>query len=98
MEFTTKEVGDTTYVMKMFPAMFGLSIVNRMEKEGGSPEIIKDVITKGATIGSVAITDAKFNTHFAGKYEDIMTLFYEILKYNKLMPDEQGNGEGSEEQ
>ena len=48
MENEIKQIGETSYVLKLFPAMTGLSIISRIEKSGGFTEdIILEVITKG---------------------------------------------------
>lgn len=98
-EIVVKEIGETGYVLKLFDTMVGLKLMEKLQNEGFSPEVIRDAITKGSSIGSVSITEAKFNTHFRGKYKEMMELFTEILKYNNLVPEdgEQGNEEGSEE-
>ena len=99
-EVVIKEIDGVSYILKMFPAMVGLSFISRLEREGMSPEVIRDVIIKGAGIGSTNITEAKFNTQFAGKYKPMMELFAEVLKYNNLFPEaegEEGNEEGSGE-
>lgn len=104
MENEIKQIGETSYVLKLFPAMTGLSIISRIEKSGGFTEdIILEVIAKGCAIGSTSIDRKKFDKHFAGKYAEMMELFAEILKYNKLFPEaqeaegEEGNEEGSED-
>lgn len=99
-DLVVKEIDGSSFVLKLFPAMVGLSFISRLEREGMSPEVIRDVIIKGAGIGSVTMTEAKFNTQFAGKYKPMMELFAEVLKYNNLFPEaegEEGNEEGSEE-
>lgn len=99
-ELTIKEVGGTSYVMKMIPTMTALGIVNKLEKQGFTPEVIFEVVSKGATIGSATIDIKKFDKHFAGKIKELMELFAEILKHNNLFPDaegEAGNEDGSEE-
>lgn len=104
MEEITKQIGETTYVLKLFPTMLGLSIINRLQAAGAhTEEIILDVVTKGATIGSVTIDRKKFDKHFQGKYKELIELFGEILIHNKLFPDvevegEEGNEEDSENQ
>ncbi len=98
MEATTKEINGTTYVLKMFPTMTGLRLVQTLQREGFAPEVIREVVTKGASIGSTAIDEKKFDSHFRGKYAELMELFAEVLKYNDLFPDEsEGKEEGSEE-
>lgn len=99
-EVVVKEIGGTSYVLKLFPTITGLRIMQSLERDGFTPETIRDTIVKGCGIGSTAMTEAKFDTHFRGKYREMMELFAEILKYNNLFPEtdgEEGNGEGSEE-
>lgn len=96
----TKEIGGTTYVLKMFPTMTGLGMISKLEKNGFTDEVILEVITKGASIGSLSIDRKKFDQHFQGKYKELMELFAAVLKYNNLFPEdegEEGNEEGSEE-
>ena len=97
MENTVKKIGDTEYVLKLFPTMTGLGIVNKLERQGFAPEVVLEVVTKGAAIGSVAIDEKKFNKHFQGKYAELMELFAEILKCNKMFPEDEGNAKDSEE-
>lgn len=98
-EVVIKEIGDSSYVLKLFPTMVGMRIMQSLEREGFSPETIRECVVKGCSIGSVGMTEAKFDTHFRGKYKEMMELFAEILKYNNLFPEEgeEGNEEGSEE-
>ena len=98
-EVVVKEIGGTGYVLKLFPTMVGMRIMQSLEREGFSPETIRECVVKGCSIGSTGMTEAKFDTHFRGKYKDMMELFAEILKYNNLFPEdgEEGNEEGSEE-
>lgn len=100
MEDVTKDIGGTQYVLRLFPTMTGLTIVNRLEREGFSPEVVFEVVSKGASIGSIAIDRKKFDTHFRGKYAELMELFGEILLHNKMFPEakaEEGNELDSEE-
>ena len=98
-EVVIKEIGGISFSLKLFPAMVGLNVIGRLEREGMAGEVIREVIVKGASRGSVAITEKSFDSLFAGKYKEMMELFTEILKYNNLVPEdgEQGNEEGSEE-
>lgn len=96
--FETCEVGGQTYRLKLIPALKALGIINKLEKHGFSPEVVLEVISSGAAIGGMDFTEKKFNTHFAGKLQDAMSLFAEVLKYNKMFPEaEEGNGEDSED-
>ena len=99
-EVVIKEIGGISFSLKLFPAMVGLNVIGRLEREGMAGEVIGEVIVKGASRGSVAITEKSFDSLFAGKYKEMMELFAEILKYNNLFPEaegEEGNEEGSEE-
>lgn len=93
MEDKIIEIGGTSYTLRLFPTMTGLSIVNKLERQGFAPEVVLEVVGKGATIGSVAIDEKKFNSHFRGKYAELMELFAEILKYNKMFPEESTEGD-----
>lgn len=97
VELTIKEIGGTSYVMKMIPTMSALSIVSKLEKQGFTPDVIFEVVSKGAKMMSVDITPKRFDEHFAGKIKELMELFAEILKFNNLFPEEEGNENGSEE-
>lgn len=98
MEEMIKEIGETSYSLKLFPTMTGLGIVQKLEREGFSPEVVFEVVSKGASIGSLLIDRKKFDNHFRGKYGELMELFGEILKYNKIMPEvEEGNEQDSGE-
>lgn len=98
VEIKTVEISGKAFVLKLIPTMSALSIVQRLEREGFTPEVIFDVVSKGAMIGSVNITQKKFDEVFAGKIKELMELFAEVLKYNNLVPDaDEGNESGSEE-
>lgn len=100
MELEIVEIGETSYSLKLFPTMAALEIINKLEKQGFTPEVIFEVVSKGATIGSVLIDRKKFDSHFRGKLKEVMELFAAILKHNKLLPEDEGvegNEEGSEE-
>lgn len=99
-EAVVKEIDGVGYVLKLFPTMVGLNFISRLERDGMAPEVIRDVVVKGCSIGSVGMTEAKFDNQFKGKYKQMMELFAEILKYNNLFPEaegEEGNEEGSED-
>lgn len=99
-EVVVKEIDGTGYVLKLFPTTTGLRIRQSLERDGLTPETMRDTVVKGCSIGSTAMTEAKFDTHFRGKYREMIELFTEILKYNNLFPEvegEEGNAEGSEE-
>ena len=92
------EIGGTSYVLKLFSTTTALNVVNKLEKQGFSPEVVFEVVSKGAGIGSVAIDQKKFDKHFAGKIKELMELFGEVLKYNNLLPEgDEGNESDSDE-
>lgn len=100
MELEIKEIGETSYNLKLFPTMTALEIISKLEKQGFTPEVIFEVISKGANIGSVVIDRKKFDNHFRGKLKDVMELFAAVLKYNNLFPEDEateGNEDGSDE-
>lgn len=97
VEVVTKEVAGKTFVLKLIPTMAALGIIHKLETFGPTPEVIFDVISKGSKMGSVDITQKRFDEVFAGHIRDVHILFAEILKYNNLTSEEEGNEEGSEE-
>lgn len=97
VEMVTKEVAGKTFVLKLIPTMAALGIVNKLETQGFTPEVIYEVVSKGAKVGSVDITQKRFDEIFAGQIKELMGLFAEILKFNNLFPEEEGNENGSEE-
>lgn len=98
-EVVTKEILGVGYVMKAFPALTAVSFINRIEREGMMSEtLIKDVVLKGCTIGSSAMTEQKINKNFEREVLKLLELYTEILKFNNLVPEEsEGNEEGSED-
>lgn len=100
MDEGMKTIGETGYALKLFPTFTALEIISKLEKFGFSPEVIFEVVSKGAAIGSVSIDRKKFDKHFQRKLPELMELFAEVLKYNNLFPEkegDEGNEEGSEE-
>lgn len=100
MELEIVEIGETSYNLKLFPTMTALEIISKLERQGFTPEVMLEVVTKGATIGSVTIDRKKFDNHFKGRIKEVAELFGAILKHNNLLPEEEaeeGNEEGSEE-
>jgi hypothetical protein len=85
--------------MKAFPALLAVSFINRIERDGMMNEsLIRDVILKGCTVGSTAMTEQKINKNFEREVIKMLELYTEILKYNNLLPEEEeGNVENSEE-
>lgn len=98
LEVVNKEIGGVHYTMKYFPTMKALEILGKLDTHGFSPEVVFDVISNGATIGSVTLDRKRFDKQFQGKIKECMELFAECLKFNKLFPEaEEGNVDGSEE-
>lgn len=99
VEMVTKEVAGKTFVLKLIPTMAALGIVNKLETQGFTPEVIFEVVSKGAKVGSVDITQKRFDEIFAGQIKALMELFAAILNHNNLFPDEgeEGNEKGSED-
>lgn len=86
LEQTEITVGDHTYTVTAMPATEGLKWLeeNRGISESGKSDlsVMKKVICKYATLGSIAIDEKKFNTHFARKLKQMSKLYEEILKFN----------------
>lgn len=100
VELVVKEIGGVNYRMKLIPTTAAMKIMMSIgETWPPSPELILEIVSKGAAIGSVNIDSKKFDDHFAGRLQDVYKLAIEILKHNKLVPDdvEEGNVEGSED-
>jgi hypothetical protein len=104
MEDKVVTIGSENYVLKMFPALTGLKLMNKLEhtvRTTGTmmdDALVFEVISKGCSLGSVNFTEAKFNSHFKGKYKEIYELFAEVLKHNNMFPEEsEGNEQDSEE-
>lgn len=97
VQIETKEIGGVNYVLKLIPTMSALSIVHKLETSGPTPEVIFEVVNKGANIGSVTIDQKKFDKQFAGKLKELMELFMAILQYNNMAPEVEGNDQGSNE-
>ena len=86
-EVKTAVIGETTYVLKLFPAMDGWDIRNKIlerARMGQSPDaqLMCEIIVKGAGIGSTSFDEKKINKHFAGKLGDMDALVQEICVYN----------------
>lgn len=99
-DINTTQIGDSTYVLKLIPTMSALGILSKLEKFGGTPEVIFEVINKGSGIGSLSFDQKKFDKHFMGKVKDVMALFEAIMKFNNMFPEvegEEGNEDGSED-
>lgn len=77
-----KEVDGENYILKTFPAMTGLSIQHRMQLEGMTPELTREVIVKGCSKGSMDFDNKSFDKAFAGRYAHMFKLLGEIMKHN----------------
>lgn len=86
LEQTEITVGDTTYNVTAMTATDGLKFLEENQEvlDSGKSDvaIMRKIICKYATIGSLAIDEKKFNVHFARKYKQMRTLYMEILKFN----------------
>jgi len=86
LEQTEITVGDYTYTVTAMPATEGLKWLeeNRSISESGKSDlaVMKQVICKYATLGSMVIDEKKFNTHFARKIKQMSKLYREILDFN----------------
>lgn len=86
LEQTEITVGNHTYTVTAMPATEGLKWLeeNREISQSGKSDLatMKKVICKYATLGSMAIDEKKFNTHFARKLKQMSKLYEEILKFN----------------
>lgn len=82
----TITVDDIDYCVTAMPATEGLKFLedNQDTMDSGKSDlaIMKKIICKWATIGSIAIDERKFNTHFSRRYAHMRKLYMEILKYN----------------
>lgn len=95
-EDNIKEIGGTKYVLRLFNTTDGLNIMKKLFTSGGfDDDVIKDVITKGVSIGSTSIDAKKFDNHFRGKYTELFELFNHVLVFNNMEINEKS--EGSEE-
>ncbi len=97
--FETKEYvrGDDTYTLKKFPTIEGMKIrkeLYQMHQDGGGvPDVdfqIK-VICAGATVNNIQIDRKKFESHFRGKFDDMDSVFTEILAFNFGSGEDLGN-------
>lgn len=77
-----KEIDGENYVLKTFPAMVGLGIQHKMQTEGMTPELTREVICKGSSKGSMDIDAKSFDKMFAGRYAHMFKLLGEIMKHN----------------
>lgn len=77
-----KEVDDEKYILKTFPTMVGLGIQHKMQVDGMSPELTREVIIKGCSKGSMDFDNKSFDKAFAGRYAHMFKLLGEIMKHN----------------
>ncbi len=82
MEQKDLELDGEKYLLSVFTATVGLNFQYRLGQEGLSPDLVKDLVMKGCTKGSVQIDAKLFDRHFAGKYGHLFRLAEEIIKYN----------------
>lgn len=97
----TKEVQvqGESFIVKQFPVMVGLDIQHRLMSVGSSPELIREIICKGAQKGSVNIDEKKFDKLFKGKYKQLYELRDAVLAFNfgDMGDDPLDESEGTEE-
>lgn len=86
LEQTEVTVGKDTYTITAMTATEGLKFLDENQEvlDSGKSDvaIMRRIICKYATLGSVAIDEKKFDKHFARKYKQMRTLYMEILKFN----------------
>lgn len=86
LEQTEITVGEYTYTVTAMTATEGLKFLeeNQEVMDAGKSDvaIMRKVICKTATLGSIAIDEKKFDKHFARKYGQMRKLYMEILKFN----------------
>lgn len=86
LEQTEITVGEHTYTVTAMTATDGLKFLEQNQEvlDSGKSDvaIMRSIICKYAALGSIAIDEKKFNTHFARKYGQMRKLYMEILKFN----------------
>lgn len=101
LEQTDITVGEHTYVVTAMTATDGLKFLEENQEvlDSGKSDvaIMRKIICKYATVGSVALDEKKFNVHFARKYKQMRTLYMEILKFNFPETEEGFQEAGTEE-
>ncbi len=101
LEQTDITVGEHTYTVTAMTATEGLKFLEENQEvlDSGKSDvaIMRRVICKYATLGSVALDEKKFNIHFARKYKQMRTLYMEILKFNFPETEEGFQEAGTEE-
>ncbi len=101
LEQTDITVGEHTYTVTAMTATDGLKFLEENQEvlDSGKSDvaIMRRVICKYATLGSVALDEKKFNIHFARKYKQMRTLYMEILKFNFPESEEGFQEAGTEE-
>lgn len=95
-EQDTFKIGDRNFTVTAWPAMFGLSIQERLAN-GLSADLMKDMIVKSTSVDSIAIDDKKFDQVFSRKYKDLMELVQKIMIFNFGEMDEDAFDEISDE-
>lgn len=86
LEQTEITVGETTYNVTAMTATDGLKFLeeNKTVLESGKSDValMRRVICKYATIGSIALDEKKFDNHFSRKYAQMRKLYNDILEFN----------------
>lgn len=101
LEQTDITVGEHTYTVTAMTATDGLKFLEENQEvlDSGKSDvaIMRKIICKYATLGSIDIDEKKFNVHFARKYKQMRTLYMEILKFNFPETEEGFQEAGTEE-
>ena len=86
LEQTQVTIGEHTYTITAMSATDGLKFLEKNQDvlDSGKSDlaIMREMIIKSVTIGSVMLDEKKFNIHFARKYGQMRKLYMEILKFN----------------
>lgn len=94
-------VGEHTYTITAMTATEGLKFLEENQEvlDSGKSDvaIMRRIICKSATLGSLVIDANKFDKHFARKYGQMRKLYMEILKFNFPEVEEGFQEAGTEE-
>lgn len=86
LEQTDITVGEHTYTVTAMTATEGLKFLeeNKDVLESGKSDValMRRIICKHATLGSIAIDEKKFDKHFSRKYAQMRKLYNDILEFN----------------
>lgn len=79
-----KEIGGNRYLIKAFPALYGLNVLNTLKFMDNNPsaDFLKDVVLKAVTCNNIQPTEEWFNATFSRNYEALFELFQEIIEFN----------------